>query len=187
MNIFYKLACKARGTILRWRLKSGGRFLIFLSATIEHPAHISVGNAVVIRERAWLAAVRHPDGYGELRIGSGVHVGREVLVTAAYSVSIGDGVTIGSRAMIYDNNHNFGDPAMSVMDQGLYGAPVVVGDFAWIGAHAIILPGVKIGKGAVIGAGAVVTKDVPEFAIVGGIPAKVIGWRSNNAPASDQR
>ena len=59
------------------------------------------------------------------------------------------------------------------------GAPVVIHDFAWVGIGAMILQGVTIGKGAVVCAGAVVTKDVPDFAIVAGIPAKVVGTRNN--------
>ncbi|MGB9707413.1 MAG: acyltransferase, partial [Microgenomates group bacterium] len=58
-------------------------------------------------------------------------------------------------------------------------APVYIEDYVFIGPRAIILPGVKIGKGAVVAAGAVVTKDVPPFAIVGGVPAKIIGERKN--------
>ena len=58
--------------------------------------------------------------------------------------------------------------------------PITIGDDVWIGRRVMLLPGVSIGKGAVIGAGAVVTKDVPEFAVVGGVPAKIIKWRKQD-------
>ena len=59
--------------------------------------------------------------------------------------------------------------------------PVIIGDDVWIGGRVIILPGVTIGNGAIVGAGAVVTRDVPEYAIVGGVPAKVIKMRTQNS------
>lgn len=57
------------------------------------------------------------------------------------------------------------------------GAPTEIGEYAWICSRSIILPGIKIGKCAIVALGAVVTKDVPDFAVVGGVPAKVIGYR----------
>ncbi len=64
--------------------------------------------------------------------------------------------------------------------QGMRISEVVIGNDVWIGMRVIIMPGVKVGDGAVIGAGAVVTKDVPDFAIVGGVPAKIIRYRNSN-------
>ena len=78
--------------------------------------------------------------------------------------------------MIYNSEHDLEKEDFSARLE-----PVEIGDYVFIGPRAIILPGVKIGKGAVIGAGAVVTKDVPDFAIVGGVPAKVIGERKNKS------
>jgi len=65
-----------------------------------------------------------------------------------------------------------------MMDQGMYSrGPVVIGDDVWIGAGATILDGVRVGRGAIVGAGAVVTRDVPDFAVVTGVPAKVVSQR----------
>ena len=79
-----------------------------------------------------------------------------------------------------DNNHRFGNSCQSVMSQGVAGAPIEIGDYSWIGGHAVILPSVSVGRSAIVGAGAVVTKNVPALAIVAGVPAKVIGWRKEN-------
>ena len=88
-------------------------------------------------------------------------------------LKIGENVNISSDVKFYTLQHDYNSPDFKAV-----GAPIEIGDYAWISVRAIILPGVTIGKGAVVAAGAVVTKDVPEYAIVGGIPAKVIGERN---------
>jgi maltose O-acetyltransferase len=84
--------------------------------------------------------------------------------------------------MIYNSEHNVHENDFSVIEKVIE-ERVVIGDYVFIGPRVIILPGVTIGKGAVVGAGAVVTKDVPDFAIVGGVPAKIIGERKNKNPS----
>lgn len=181
MNVLYKALCKANWAILRFRLKHCGRSFIFLSVDFENPRNIAIGDGVVIRERSWLAALKHEQGEGEIRIGDGVHIARDVVLASAHRLTVGNHVTLGPRSMIYDNNHRFENPHLSVMEQGLSGAPVTIGDYVWIGAHAIVLPGVTVGKGAIIGAGAVVTKDVPPYSIAVGVPARVVGHRSQTS------
>ncbi len=95
------------------------------------------------------------------------------------NVSIGDDVMMGPYVMIMSQNHVFDDLTKPMDLQGH--APskkVIIEDDVWIGARVIILPGRKIGKGAIIGAGAVVTRDVPKYAIVGGNPAKILKYRT---------
>jgi acetyltransferase-like isoleucine patch superfamily enzyme len=92
-----------------------------------------------------------------------------------FNVRIGDDVSIGPEASILTLGH---DPQS--LDFADRGGDVVIGDRAWIGYRAIILPGINIGEGAVVGAGAVVTKDVPAFSIVAGNPARIIGRRNSN-------
>jgi len=180
MNIFYKILCKLRMLWLKRILKSCDKGFVFWSASFVHPEKIELGRNVVLRERTWLAALEEKGEVGHIVLGENCHVSRDVVINSAYEVRIGKGVTFGPRSMVMDNNHRFDDPHVSVMDQGLSGSPVVIEDYVWIGGHAMVLPGVHIGKGAVVAAGAVVTKDVSAYAIVGGVPAKVIGHRTKD-------
>ena len=94
------------------------------------------------------------------------------------SVKIGKNVMMGSHCTMYIRNHNFERLDVPMCEQGYKPEEtIIIEDDVWIGGHTIFLPGVHIGKGSIIGAGAVVTKDVPEFAIVGGNPAKIIRYR----------
>ena len=82
-------------------------------------------------------------------------------------------VMMGPECLIYTTNHNF-DKDKVKFDGNTEVEPVIIGEYAWLGARVIILPGVKIGKGAIIGAGSVVTKDVPDYHVAAGNPAKVV-------------
>lgn len=111
----------------------------------------------------------HPAG---VRIGEGTIVGEKVVLDGRASLCIGNHVDIASEVMIYNSEHDLYADDFAPIEE-----PVVIEDYVFIGPRAIILPGVKISKGAVVGAGAVVTKDVAPGAIVGGVPAKKIGER----------
>lgn len=102
------------------------------------------------------------------------------------SCRIGNHVMMGPEVMIYSLNHRFRDPDILMMDQGdAADRPVVIEDNVWIGARAILLPGVRIGSGSVVGAGAVVSRDVPAGVIVAGNPAKVVGDRVRRSDRQD--
>ena len=92
--------------------------------------------------------------------------------------TIGDYVMMGADVTVITHNHSFERTDIPMMDQGFEEErPVVIGNDVWIGDKVTILPGVNIGDGSIIGAGAVVTHDVPPYAIVGGVPAKIIRMR----------
>ncbi len=113
-----------------------------------------------------------------ISIGNDTIIGEKTTIDGRGKVTIGDHVDIASEVMIYTSEHDINDENFIA-----HIAPVVINDYVFIGPRAIILPGVMVGKGAVVGAGAVVTKDVPEYAIVGGVPAKQIGERDNKNPS----
>ena len=112
---------------------------------------------------------------GNLAIGPGTSIDQGAMLDARGGLTIGAAVATGPDVMLLTAEH---DPHSPTFEGRL--APVSIGDRAWLGARATVLPGVSIGEGAVVAAGAVVTKDVAPFAIVGGVPARVIGERSRD-------
>lgn len=114
---------------------------------------------------------------GFIRIGSKSVLGEEITFSTYEEISIGRECIIADRVMFIDFDHIVADVERPIRKQGLYSKPVRVGNNVWIGYGASILRGVTIGDGAVIGTHAVVTKDVPANAIVGGVPARVLRMR----------
>jgi maltose O-acetyltransferase len=107
-------------------------------------------------------------------IGRDTIVGEGVVLDGRDKLVIGNHVAIASEVMIYNSEHNINHEDFVAQN-----SPVIIEDYCFLGPRVIILPGVKIGYGAIIAAGAVVTKEVPPFAIVAGVPAKIIGERKN--------
>jgi acetyltransferase-like isoleucine patch superfamily enzyme len=112
-----------------------------------------------------------------VEIGDQIAINHFTMIVAFGKITIGDGVLIGPYVLIHSGNHRFSDPDVRIRDQGHDQAPIDIEDDVWIGAHAVILKGTRVGKGSVVAAGAVVTKDVMPYSIVAGIPAKKIGDR----------
>ena len=113
--------------------------------------------------------------WGGISIGSGSGLGVNCSVHGP--LKIGNNVMMGPNVTILTHTHNIERTDIPMGQQGMRVAEVVIGNDVWIGMRVIIMPGVSVGHGAVIGAGAVVVKDVPPYAIVGGVPAKIIRYR----------
>jgi len=131
----------------------------------------SVGRDVFLGEDLW---VEYP---GRLHIAEHVGINQGSFINAGGGVSIADWVLIGPNVTIYSQDHDVSSADVPLAMADDVRSPVVIGEGAWLAANCTVLAGVSIGEGAVIGAGAVVTKDVPAYAIVGGVPARVIGNR----------
>ncbi|MEM9420109.1 MAG: acyltransferase [Planctomycetota bacterium] len=125
----------------------------------------------------------------ETQVGPKVEMGANCTVNAGATVrgevAIGDGVRIASYAQIVAFNHGIDDLTKPIHEQPIITKGITIGDDVWIGANAVVLDGVNIGSHAIVAAGAVVTKDVPEWAIVGGNPAKLIRSRQPEAAHAD--
>lgn len=107
-----------------------------------------------------------------IQIGTDTIIGEKAVLDGRDKLIIGDHVDIASEVMIYNSQHDIEDADFKAVQQ-----PVIIEDYVFIGPRSIILPGVTVGKGAVVAAGAVVTEDVKTHEIVGGVPAKKIGER----------
>jgi acetyltransferase-like isoleucine patch superfamily enzyme len=190
-KIFYKVIASgsytgrtddARELALYGKLKfRGEKCTLPLQAIIKNPQYISIGKKFSalynLRLEAW-------DKYEtqtftpELTIGEWVSMGTDVHIGCINKVVIGNHVLMASR--IYISDHAHGDTtaedfALPPIKRPLVSrGPVIIEDNVWIGEGACIMPNVRVGKNAVIGANAVVTKDVPANAVVGGVPAKII-------------
>jgi maltose O-acetyltransferase len=113
-----------------------------------------------------------------ITIGSDSIVGEGCVFDGRDELRIGDHVDIASEVMIYNSHHDINDPSFKAISK-----EVIVDDYVFIGPRAIILPGVTIGRGAVVAAGAVVTKSVAPFEVVGGVPAQKISERKLKDPS----
>lgn len=114
-------------------------------------------------------------------VGSHCHFGPDVFITGGGGVSIGDWVGFGPDVKVWSVNHRFEDPDTPWLLQGWESKPVVIEDDVWLAANVFVMPGVTIGRGAVVSAGTVVSKSVAPFAIVAGNPGRVVGWRKRSA------
>ncbi len=119
-------------------------------------------------------------GFGKINVGSNVHINSYVVIQGAGGLKMGDNIHIGPNVTIYTSTHNYMGTALPY-DHTIVKKPVVIEDNVWIGACVTILPGVVIEHGAIIGAGAVIVKNVPALAIVGGdINQRIIKYRDRD-------
>lgn len=143
---------------------------------IDSAFAIHVGKNVMICEHAWLNAKRRvDDSKPALIIQDGVYIGRFVQINAWQEVIIEENALIADRVFISDVDHTYGDRQKPIIQQpATFRGPVIIGRGSWLGIGTVILAGTRIGRNAVVAANAVVTEDVPDFAVVGGIPAKIL-------------
>lgn len=194
-----------RGALVSSRARIGMGSLIGRHVRLTHPKHFSAGPRLNIEDGAEIVALSlqgirlgtrctigrgaiiRPtnvlfDDVGEgLLMGDRSNVGALSYVGCSGFIKIGHDVMIGPRVTLLAENHNFHDSDIPMRLQGVTRSFLTIEDNCWIGASSTILPGVNIGQGAIVAAGAVVTKDVPPGCIVGGVPARILKVRNNQS------
>ena len=145
---------------------------------IEYPSLMEIGKGVRILDGYRIEAI--PSGNyinSKVSIDDGTQIGHNFFLTSASKVLIGRDCLISDSVAIIDNNHNHDDLSVPPTKSGISSASIVIEDNVTIYRCATILSGVKVGKGAIIGAYSLVKHDVPEYSVVGGVPAKVLSFR----------
>lgn len=162
----------AEETSIRRRLSTGvGALLAHCDGVLNRArARHQLSRCAAVGENVRLrmpVVIYHPEN---LRFGSMIDIGENVILRAGGGLTIGSRVLVAAGAAIVTVGHPIELPRWSKNTM----APIHIGDNVWIGVNAVILPGVTVGNGAVVAAGAVVTEDVAPFTVVGGVPARVI-------------
>ena len=142
---------------------------IYSSVRMDTPPYrrFSIGKRSVVESFSCIN-----NAVGDVVIGDYTRIGLHCTVIGP--VTIGNHVNLAQGITVSALNHNFEDTRLRIDEQGVNTSEIVIDDDVWIGANAVITAGVHIGRHSVVAAGAVVTKDVPEYSVVGGVPAKVI-------------
>ncbi len=168
-----------------WRAlarRFGNGVVIGRGALAKHPETFEIGDGVFIGEQAFIQG-RHD---GTCVIGDHVWIGPQSYFDARDLV-IEDYVGWGPGAKVLGSEHTCDPIDVPIIQTDLAIGPVRIGAWADIGVNAVVLPGVAVGKGAIVGAGAVVTADVPPFAVVAGVPARLLRWRDGHDPSNRAR
>ncbi|MCR9016241.1 acyltransferase [Aquiflexum gelatinilyticum] len=191
-----------RGALVRWRFGTAkGLFLVGKGVTIRQAAYIHVGRNFIAQDHCEInglsqkglvfgdkvtigsyAIIRPTNLYGGeagvgLKVGNNSSIGPYAYIGCSGYIEIGDNVMMSPRVSIYSENHNFSETTLPMIEQGVTRSFVKIEDDCWLAANSVILAGVTVGKGSVVAAGSIVTKDVPPYSIVAGNPARIIKSR----------
>ncbi len=186
-----------RGYLYKWLLGSVGRNVVFgANVVLRHPHKIYIGNNVVIDDACVLDAKgRDNNGIvigdnvfvgrnslvycqnGNICIGDNANIGSNCQIFSAHSVTIGQDVLMGAYSYLVGGGHIAEDITVPMNRQGRKALGITVEEDVWLGADVTVLDGITIGKGVIVGAGAVVNNSASPYAIIGGVPAKVLGDR----------
>lgn len=165
---------RLRASLLRMRGASlGTHSRVGAGLVVHRPWCLELGTLCQLEHHVHIKTVTDET---RIRLGSRVFVGCNSEFDISVRLQIGDDVLIAPGCFITDHNHRH-SPLQVIASQGCESSPVRIEDDVWLGAHVVVLPGVTIGRGAIVAAGAVVTRDVAPMTIVAGVPARLIAKR----------
>ena len=193
-----------RGIIVKVRLgRSSGFVLCEKRVRLYHARHIRVGRSFNLEEGCEIVGLAK-DGlvFGErctvgrcavirptnvllgelgegLRVGNNSNIGAYSYIGCSGMIEIGDNVMMGPRVNLMAENHNFERTDVSMKEQGVTRSFIKIEDDVWLGVGSTVVAGVTVGRGSIVAAGAVVTKDVPPYSMVGGVPSRVLKSRKS--------
>lgn len=164
-NIYYKMVLG--------RCESG--LIMRRGTSIRNPQYVNIGKNVVIDRYTTLCCNKIGDKQPLLTIGDGVSIGEFSSIGCSNQITIEENVMFAPHVHITDRNHLYEDISLPISRQAAVSpGPILIGAGSWLGHSVQVMPNVTIGKHSVIAAGAIVTKDIPDYSIAAGIPARVI-------------
>ena len=172
-----RLRCKCFSLLISGAFAQFGRRTVLMyPIRLGGEERIAIGNQVFIGSGSWLQTL--PDGDNQsiaISIGSGTSVAGACVISAVRQVVLEENVLLARNVYISDHSHRYTQTDMPILAQGLDNIePVLIRQGAWLGQNVVVCPGVTIGRGTVIGANSVVTRDIPDFAVAVGSPARVV-------------
>ena len=174
-RLFWKIMLRADGGQIGKNFSCYSH-VVFMQNT---PGSIRIGDNFRVLRNCTLNTIEN----GQLEIGNNVYIGESTLISAYSHIRIGNYVVMGQQNIIADLAHGFDRLDVPIRLQPWIGKPITIEDDVWIASNCVILPGVTVGKGSVIGAGSVVTKDVVPYSVMVGNPARLLKSRK---PAANE-
>jgi carbonic anhydrase/acetyltransferase-like protein (isoleucine patch superfamily) len=176
----HRLGGRAHGKA--FSLLAAGAFAGFGADSMLQPpirlageARIRIGRGVFVGAGSWLQVLDGCEADVALSVGDGTSMAGGCVISAARSISLGKHVLVARNVYIADHQHSFEDTTRPVLAQGVSGVNAVeICDGAWLGENVVVGPGVRIGRGSVVGANAVVLASVPDYSVAVGAPARVV-------------
>ncbi len=176
---YCKYSCISRIEMRRWIIENAKRSTI-IDPSIELSGVAFPFDQIAIGDRGCVAkdvSIYFSDKNSRLEIGSDCYIGRNCMIGVYAPLNLGSYVMVAPYCYITTANHSFDKRDIPMLKQSMRAAPVVIEDDVWIGTRVVVLPGVTVGKGAVVAAGSVVNRDIPAYEIWGGTPARFLKHR----------
>jgi acetyltransferase-like isoleucine patch superfamily enzyme len=175
-NALYTMWLRSRGV----RVGRGCRFLGPVEI-VGDPRRITIADRCLLHRDVCLWTHDYGPGHGAIRLGKGAVLARGVTLNSYFEIAIGERSGLGDGCYVQDNDHGT-DPGAPFLDQEILGAPIHIGDDVWLGARCLVLKAVTIGDHAVIGAGSVVVRSIPQDVVAVGNPCRPVKQRGVRLP-----